>query len=91
MGQRTFKFGGGERLVDRRIQASSSGCWKRGHHQTVVVESDIPLLLSRKAMKMAGVMMDLESDTVRIFGKHVALNLTTLGHYCIHIDRAEKI
>ena len=38
-------------------------------------------------MQTAGVKMDLESDTAQIF----ALNLTTSGHYCIPIDRAEKI
>ena len=59
--------------------------------RTDVVDSDIPLLLSRRAMKTAGVKMDLESDTAMIFGKDVALNMTTSGHYCIPIDRAEKI
>ena len=40
-------------------------------------------------MKTAGVKMDLESDTAQIFDKDIALNLTTSGHYFIHIDRAE--
>ena len=35
--------------------------------------------------------MDLESDTAQIFDKDIALNLTTSGHYCIPIDRADKI
>ena len=59
--------------------------------KTDVMESDIPLLLSRQAMKTAGVKMDLEIDTAQIFDKAIALNLTTSGHYCIPIDRAEKI
>ena len=42
-------------------------------------------------MKTAGVKMDLENDTVNIFGKDIALNLINSGHYCIPIDRAEKI
>ena len=42
-------------------------------------------------MKTAGVKMDLESDTAQIFDKDIALNLTTSGHYCIPIDRTEKI
>lgn len=42
-------------------------------------------------MKTIGVKMDLERDTARIFRKDVALNLTTSGHYCIPIDRAEKM
>ena len=42
-------------------------------------------------MKTTGEKMDLESDTAQIFDKGIALNLTTSGHYCIPIDRAEKI
>lgn len=92
VGQRTFKFGGGERLKstgEYSLPAVVAG--KEVLIMTDVVESDIPLLLSRKAMKTAGVKMDLETDTARIFGKDVALNLTTSGHYCIPIDRAEQI
>ena len=42
-------------------------------------------------MKRAGVKLDLENDSAKIFGKEVALNLTLSGHYCIPIDRAEQI
>ena len=35
--------------------------------------------------------MDLENDSATIFGKDIALNLTTSGHYCIPIDRTENI
>ena len=92
VGQRTFKFGGGERLKSKgeyRLPAVIAG--REVTIRTDVVHSDIPLLLSRSAMKTAGVKMDLESDTAQIFGKDISLNLTTSGHYCILIDRAEKI
>ena len=59
--------------------------------KTDVVDSDIPLLLSRSAMKKAGVKMDLENDSAAIFCKDVALNLTISRHYCIPIDRTEEI
>ena len=42
-------------------------------------------------MKRAGVKLDLENDSAKIFGKEVALNFTLSGHYCIPIDRAEQI
>ena len=87
VGQRTFKFGGGERLKSKgeySLPVVIAG--KAVTIRTDVVESDIPLLLSRSAMKTAGV-----SDTAKIFGKDIALNLTTSGHYCIPIDREEKI
>ena len=92
VGQRTFKFGGGERLKSKgeySLPAVIAG--KEVTIRTDVVEYDIHLLLSRSAMKTAGVKMDLESDIAKIFGKDIALNLTTSGHYCIPIDREEKI
>ena len=92
VGQKTFKFGGGETMRSKGeycLPAVIAG--KDVMIRTDVVGSDIPLLLSRSAMKTAGVKMDMVNDTANIFGKDVALNLATSGHYCIHIDRMEEI
>ena len=92
VGERTFKFGGGTRLKSQAeycLPAVIAG--KEVTIKTDVVRSDIPLLLSRSAMKKAGVKMDLENDSAKIFGEDIALNLTTSGHYCIPIDRTENI
>ena len=59
--------------------------------KTDVVESDIPLLLSRTAVKKAAIKLDLETDTAVIMGKEVALNLTSSSHYCIPIDKSEEV
>ena len=65
IGQKTFKFGGGEHLKSKGniIFQCSVIVGKEVTIKTDVVESDIPLQLSRQAMKTAGVKMDLESDT----------------------------
>ena len=55
-----------------------------GKHVTIktdVVNSDIPLLLSRTTMKNASVKMDLEHDRAEIFGQDVGLNLTSSGNW----------
>ena len=91
-GHKVFKFGGGTKL-------KSGGEYLLpvqivGNNITVktdVVESDIPLLLSRASMKKAKVKLDLENDTAMIMGKEVALNLTSSGHYCIPIDKTETV
>ena len=91
-GQRVFKFGGGTCLQSKgeySLPVVIAG--KEATINTDVVESDIPLLLSRTAMKKAAVKMDLENDTATIMGKEVALNLTTSGHYCIPIDKSEEV
>ena len=59
--------------------------------KTDVVESDIPLLLSRSAMKKTEVNLDLENVSAKVFVKDVALNLTLSRHNCIPIDKAERI
>ena len=87
-GRRLFKFGGGEVL-------SSIACYKipaylAGKEITIVtdvVDSDIPLLLSIKAMKKAGIILDLVNDSAEIFGKVVSLNHTSSGHYCVSIAK----
>ena len=56
VGERTFKFGGGTRLkstAEYSLPAVIAG--KEVTINTDVVDSDIPLLLSRSAMKKAGV------------------------------------
>ena len=70
IGQKTFKFGGGERLKSKgeyNLPAVIAG--KEVTIKTDVVEFDIALLLSRQAMKTAGVNMDLESETAHILIK----------------------
>ena len=51
--------------------------------KTDVVESDIPLLLFKIAMKKAKMKINLEKDRCEIFGKEVELMTTSSGHYCV--------
>ena len=91
-GERMLKFGGGTYLYSKgpySLPACTAG--KAVTIKMDVVESDIPLLLSRSAMKMAAVKMNLENDTAVIIGNTVALNLHSSGHYCIPIDQNERI
>ena len=50
-----------------------------------VVSSDIPLLLSKKAMKKSGMVIDMRDDTVSVYGKKMKLVTTSVGHYCISL------
>ena len=63
---------------------------KKVRIKIVVVQSDIPLLLSQNAMKAAGIKMDLENDTATIFGKEETLNITSSGHYSVPVNRTRK-
>ncbi|KAL5019436.1 hypothetical protein ScPMuIL_003481, partial [Solemya velum] len=87
-GSRIFKFGGGTTLhskgeyeIPATIVSNSVRIW------TDVVDSHIPLLLSREAMKKAEVRLDIRNDSAEIFGKQVSLNVTSSGHYCVYLQK----
>ena len=84
-----FKFGGGE--TKQSIESVTFPCVIAGKHvfiKTDVVDSDIPLLLSKSSMKQAQIKLDLLSDTAEIFGNTVILNSTTSGHYGLSLKES---
>ena len=56
-----------------------------------VVESDLPLLLSKKAMKKAQMKIDLAVDTVTAFGNKEKLITTSGGHYCMNLKHIPEM
>ena len=88
--QTVFKFGGGTRLESKGKWVLP--CVLAGVHckiTTDVVESDIPLLLSKASMKKAQVKLDLTKDQASIFGRDVQLQCTSSGHYCVPLHEPE--
>ena len=86
-GSNSFKFGAGPvmpSLGTYEIPVTLAGVNVK--LITDVVDTEIPLLLSKTAMKKAGIVIDLNSDTAVIFGKKVPLDTTSSGHYCIPIN-----
>ena len=64
-------------------------CWLggvRGEVTTDVIPCTIPLLLSRKSMKMFGMILDFKNDKIS-FGSNVSncigLRVTSSGHYAV--------
>ena len=57
-----------------------------------VIESDIPLLLSKDAMKDLGITLDMKNDRGTINGKPLILTTTSAGHYTVDlINNKEEI
>ena len=87
-GVRTFKSGDGNKLnslykvilpcVIANIEVSII---------TDVVDSDIPLLLSKDAMKRAGTCLNFEDDSFTMLKKKIPLSCTSSGHYYIPITK----
>lgn len=79
-----FKFGGGTKLKSKG--SITFPCEMAGVKCKItsdIVDSDIPLLLGKPAMKTAKVTLDLENDRATIFGKSIDLQCTSSGHYCV--------
>ena len=79
-----FKFGNNEKLPSvgkYKIPVVLAG--QKGFLELDVVSSDIPLLLSKNAMKKAKMKLDVETDTCVVFGKKLNLLVTNSGHYCL--------
>ena len=82
--QHRLQIGGGERLQsNERVTFPCHLAGKFCEITTNVVQSDIPLLLSKDAMKKAEMKLYLAHDRAEIFGKCVELHSTSSGQYCV--------
>ena len=57
--------------------------------ETEIVNSDVPLLLSKNTMKSAKAKQDYENDCIYLFGNKQNMICTESGHYAIPICRAK--
>ena len=59
--------------------------------ETDVVDTDIPLLLSKNVMKKSSTVIDFDKATAFMFGEEQKLIKTTSGHYAIPLTKKWKI
>ena len=64
---------------------------KRVTLNTDIVQNDMSLLLSRKAMKTANMTLDFKNDNAVIFGEPEKLIVTKSAHYALPISPYSKI
>ena len=80
----TFKFGSGNKISSSEIMEIP--CSIAGLHTTIkteVVDTDIPLLLSKPDMKRLGFKINLVNDSLEVNGRNLDLETTSSGHYFI--------
>ena len=83
----SFTFGDG-RTVHSQSRVTVS-CWiggLRAEITTDVVDSNVPLLLSRKSMKSTGMRLFFDKDVLEVGGKSIKLVTTASGHYVLPIS-----
>ena len=54
------------------------------------MDKELPLLLSKEAMKKAGMMIDFTNDSAQIFGFHINLEITSSGHHTIPLSKTRN-
>ena len=87
-----FRFGKGEiedSMMLVRIPAHIGG--KDIFIMTDVVQSDIPLLLSRSTMKKAEAVLDFDKDVITFLGVKEPLIVTKSGHYALPLCRSRRM
>ena len=90
--EKSFKFGSDavfESLYKVKFPATI------GSHEifieTDIVDTRVPLLLSKQAMKKAGTKINFKYDSVTMFGETQSVHLTKSGHYSVSLDNKQQI
>ena len=87
----SFRFGDGNSVKSEKTVAFPA---KIGHKNTMirtdVIDTDLPLLLSKSAMKKANVKSDFPNDTVSMLDRKVKIVFTSHGHYAVPISKTNQ-
>ena len=90
--KRSFKFGSGKMFPSMyQVKVPAKIGSTTLFICTDVVQTDVPLLLSKEAMKNAGTEINFVNDTVIMFGENQKVNLTKAGHYAIPLNDSKQI
>ena len=89
-GGTNFKFG--EETKIRSIEKLEIPCNIAGKKTTIlvdVIDSDIPLLLSKPDMQYLGFRLNMENNTLEVDGRVTELDTTSSGHYYLPVNNCE--
>ena len=89
-GGTSCKFGGETKI--RSIEKLEITCNIAGKKTTIlvdVVDSDIPLLLSKRDKQRLGFRLNMENDTLDVDGRVIKLDTTSSGHYYLPVNNCE--
>ena len=83
-----FRFGDGKETTSLKLVTVAIYIGKvRMLLDIDIVEFEIPLLISKGAMKQMDMKLDLVKDIVTVNGENIKLCCTSTGHYCLPISR----
>ena len=86
-----FKFGKGESIRSKgKIIIPVQFGTRKATIESDIVEADVPLLLSKEALKKAETVLDFNNDTALMFGEKQTLIATESGHYAIPLSITQE-
>ena len=85
-----YKFGSGDVIYSyqRSILPVYLGTYK-GTIETEIVKTELPLLISKNAMKAIGMVLDFQKDTALFRDEELPLLTSSSGHYLISLNKTE--
>ena len=88
----SFKFGSGERFrsLYKAVFPAKIGS-NEIYISSDIVETIIPLLLSKDSMKTAETEINFQNDIVKMFGEEQDVHLTQSGHYALPLNNSRKV
>ncbi len=87
----SFTFGNQQSLKSQGIYKIPVIIANEIHELAIdVIDSDIPLLLSKEHMKKLGIAINLINDTATANGKPIKLHTTIAGHYIINLGQDDN-
>ena len=86
-----YKFGDGKTVSSLKSVSIPAQIGKREVSiKTDVIDNELPLLLSKEAMKKAQTKIDFTKDKINILSQKMDIKFTSSGHYSIPIARHNK-
>ena len=86
-----FRFGGGNVYTSIGRAKIPAHIGSKRFIETDIVECELPLLLSKNAMKKANTVINFENDKVTMFGKDINLIFTSTGHHVVPLNTKSRI
>ena len=88
----SFRFGdGNSKTVNKSVTIPARIGNQDIMIKTDVIDSDLPLLLSKEAIKKGDVKIDFARDKVSFLNQNVDIVFTSSSHYAIPISRTEQL
>ena len=88
----SFRFGDGNLVkCEKTVTFPAKIGYKNIMIRTDVIDTDLPLVLSKSAVKKANAKIDFSNDTVSMLDQKINIVFTLSGHYAVPISKTNQL